>query len=247
MSSIIEKVRDALQGTFLRCAEEANERTAAVKRRRKFTPPTLAQAFILALLQNPKASHDDIASIAAGSGVNLSPQAIEQRYSPSLTAFFKVLFEKMAQQIVASEETLAPILSRFTEVILIDSSVIALPDSQQSEFRGCGGSYQANQSAIKLQTEFDLNSGSLRCVELEQGRANDGATNRQQIIQNAGSLRIADLGYFNIPVLKSIDHADAYFLSRVPHTTMVYIQGTKHNLVQWLNSTGLNTIDRSDD
>jgi len=82
---------------------------------------------------------------------------------------------------------------------------------------------------------------------LEQGRANDGATNRQQIIQNAGSLRIADLGYFNIPVLKSIDHADASFLSRVPHTTMVYIQGTKHNLVQWLNSTGLNTIDRSDD
>ena len=163
------------------------------------------------MLQNPKASHGDIASVAAASGVDVSPQAVEQRYSKSLVAFFKVLFEKMAKQIVASEESLAPILNRFTEVILIDSSVIPLPDSQQSEFRGCGGSYDANQSAIKLQTEFDLLDGSLRCVELEQGRATDGATNRQHIIQSPGSLRIADLGYFNIPVLRGIGDAEAFF------------------------------------
>lgn len=130
MIGIVEKVRDALQGTFLKSAEEANEQTSAIKRRRKFTPSTLAQAFILALLQNPKASHDDIASFAAASGVDVSPPAVEQRYSPSLAAFFKALFEKMAKQIVASEVTLAPILSRFTEVILIDSSVIVLPDTR---------------------------------------------------------------------------------------------------------------------
>ncbi len=108
MVGIIVKVRDALQTTFLKSAEEANQQTAAIKRRRKFTPATLAQTFILALLNNPKASHDDIASVAAASGVNVSPQAIEQRYSPSLTAFFRALFEKMVKQVVASEEVLAP-------------------------------------------------------------------------------------------------------------------------------------------
>ncbi len=244
MVDIVESVREALQSTFLKSAEEANKLTAAVKRRRKFTPSSLAQAFILALLQNPKASHDDIASVAAASGVEVSPQAVEQRYSSSLAAFFKVLFGKMAKQIVASEVTLAPILSRFTEVILIDSSVIVLPDSEQSEFRGCGGSYQANQSAIKLQTEFNLLNGSLRCVELEQGRATDGATDRQQVIQSKGSLRIADLGYYSIPVLERIDNADAYYLSRFPHTTMVHVEGIKHNVVQRLNSTQLGTIDQ---
>jgi len=244
MIDIIVSVREALQGTFLKSAEEANELTAAVKRRRNFTPSTLAQAFILALLQNPKARHDDIASVAAASGVDVSPQAIEQRYSSSLAAFFKVLFGKMAQQIVASEVTLAPLLSRFTEVILIDSSVIVLPDSEQSEFRGCGGSYQVNQSAIKLQTEFSLLNGSLRCVQLEQGRATDGATDRQQVVQSKGSLRIADLGYYSIPVFERIDSAGAYYLSRFPHTTMVYVGGIKHNLVQWLNATGDGTIDQ---
>lgn len=244
MVDIVASVREALQGTFLSSAEEANEQTAAVKRRRKFSPSTLAQAFILALLQNPKASHEDVASVAAASGVDVSPQAVEQRYSSSLATFFKVLFGKMAQQIVASEVTLAPLLSRFTEVILIDSSVIVLPDSEQSEFRGCGGSYQANQSAIKLQTEFSLLNGSLRCVQLEQGRATDGGTDRQQVTQSQGSLRIADLGYYSIPVFKKIDRDGAYYLSRFPYTTMVYVDAIKHNLVQWLNATGEGTIDR---
>ena len=122
MRGIVGKVRDALKGTFLISAEEANEQTGAIKRIRKFTSSTLAQAFILAFLQNPKASHGDIASVAAASGVDVSPQAVEQRYSESLGAFFRALFEKMAKQIVASEESLAPILSRFTEIILIDST-----------------------------------------------------------------------------------------------------------------------------
>jgi len=124
----------------------------------------------------------------------------------------------MAKEIRASEVTLAPILSRFTEVILIGNSVIVLPDSEQSEFRGSGGSYQANQSAIKLQTEFSLLNGSLRCVDLEQGRATDGATDRQQVIQSKGLMRIADLGYDSIPVFERIDSAEAYYLSRFPHT-----------------------------
>lgn len=243
MMGIVARVCNALRTTFEKSTVEANKQTRAIKRVRKFTPLTLAQSFIVALLQNPKASSDDIASMAAASGVDLSPQAVEQRYSSCLVAFFRALFEKMVKQIVASEEVLAPILNRFTEVILIDSSVIGLPVSQESEFRGCGN-HQLNQSAIKLQTEFDLRSGSLRCVELEQARAPDGATNRQQVTQSKGSLRIGDLGYFSICVLQRIAEAMAYFLTRVPHTSVIYVKGIKHNLVPWLNSTGLGTIDQ---
>ncbi len=41
-------------------------------------------------------------------------------------------------------------------------------------------------NALKLQTEFDLRSGALRSVQLEQGRAPDGASDRQQIVQTVG-------------------------------------------------------------
>ena len=54
----------------------------------------------------------------------------------------------MTRQVVSSETALAPVLERFTEVILIDSSVVTLPDSQEEDFRGCGGSDEGGKSAL---------------------------------------------------------------------------------------------------
>jgi len=241
---ILANVSESLQGVFRVCTEEANRVTQVVKRRRKFTPTTLAQAFILALLQNPKANSEEIASIAAACGIDVTQQAVEQRYSPALVEFFKVLFGKMTQMVVASEKSVAPLLARFTEVIAIDGSIITLPDSQESEYQGCGGSYEGGKSALKLQTELNLRNGHLRCVQIEQGRAPDAATDRQHIKQTKGSLRIADLGYFSIPVLKQIDDSDAYYLTRIQHQTRIYVDGDKFDLVTWLNSLGQVVVDQ---
>lgn len=242
--SILADVGEALQTVFRVCAEEANKVAQVVKRRRKFTPVTLAQAFVLALLQNPKANSEEIASLAAASGIDVTPQAVEQRYSPSLVEFFKVLFGEMAQTIVASKESLAPLLERFTDVIAIDGSVISLPDSQENEYQGCGGSYEGGKSALKLQTEFSLRNGQLRCVQIEQGRAPDAATDRQHIKQTKGSLRIADLGFFSIAVFQQIDDSDAYYLSRIQHQTRIYVDDTKFDLVTWLNARGQGVVDQ---
>ena len=76
---------------------------------------------MLALLQNPKANGEDIASMAAAGGMQISPQAVEQRYSHKLAEFFRVLFRQMTQQIISSDTAL---VERFPEVILIDSSVV---------------------------------------------------------------------------------------------------------------------------
>ncbi len=148
---------------------------------------------------------------------------------------------------IRSDESLAPILDRFSEVILIDRSSVSLPDSQKDEYQGCGGTYGGGKAALKLQTELDLKSGALRCVEIEQGRAPDGASERQHIVQTAKSLRIADLGYFNIPVLRKIDDSKAYFLTRIQHQVKVFVDGTKHDLVTWLNSQQAGIVDQQVD
>ena len=56
--------------------------------------------------------------------------------------------------VVASDKAMAPLLEQFTEVRVIDSSVISLSDSQQEQFRACGGSYNSGTSALKLQVEL---------------------------------------------------------------------------------------------
>jgi len=241
--SILTKVSNALKTAFLKNAEEINLQANVVKRRRKFTPTSLAMTFILAILKDPDASCENIAGMAVASGIEVSAQAVEQRYSPELVTFFKLLFQSMTQIAVASDKALAPILERFSEVVLIDSSTISLPDSEAENHRGCGGSHGGGKAALKLQTELDLRSGRLRCVQIESGRSPDGASDRQHVEQTPGSLRISDLGYFDISVLREIDESNAYFLTRVQHSVKIHVDGVKHDLVPWLISREEGVVD----
>ena len=136
---------------------------------------------------------------------------------------------------IRSDRSLAPILQRFASVVLLDSSTFTLPDEMQTRFRGCGGSYGSGAAAMKLQTEFDLRSGALFHVQIEAGRSPDGATNRQQARRGEGSLRISDLGYFNVAVFAKMAAAKEYFLSRLQFGTAVLtLDGQTAELLSWL-------------
>jgi hypothetical protein len=241
---ILAKVEAALKGFFGPSAVLANLQAQAIKRQRKFTAASLAQTFILGLMSNPRANAADLARSAARAGISVTPQAIDKRFTPELVAFFEGLFRKATQTIVASHQALAPLLERFTAVTLLDSSVLQLPDSQADRFAGTGGKNGSGRAALKLQTELDLRSGGLECVQIEQGKEPDGASTRQQIEFAAGSLRVTDLGYFNLGVFTCIAAAKAYFLSRIQHTTVVYInQERVGNIVSWLDGQTESLVD----
>lgn len=242
---MVAKVKCALEGIFGKSAVLANQQVNVIKRQRKFTPVSLAQTFILGLMNNPRANAADLARSAALSGIEVSPQAVEKRICPELVAFLEAIFRKATQTIVGSNEALAPLLERFTSVTLLDSSVVQLPDSQKVRFTGTGGTNGSGQAALKLQTELDLRSGALQCVQIEQGKEPDGASTRQQVEFVAGSLRVTDLGYFNLGVFAEIAAAKAFFLSRIQHTTIVWVNNERvGDVVSWLNGQTELLIDR---
>jgi hypothetical protein len=201
---------------------------------RRFDAMSLARTFILGFMQDPRASDEKLAQMAAQCGVAVTPQAIEQRHTPKLVDFLEKLFRGATQFVVGSDKALAPILERFSSVTVLDSSAITLPDELQEQFRGCGGSYGSGAAAMKLQTEFDLRSGALAHVEIEPGRSPDGATSRQDVRRGKGSLRIADLGYFALPVFAAMVAAGEYFLSRLQFGTHVLHEGLTVDLLPWL-------------
>jgi hypothetical protein len=216
-----------------------------IKRQRKFTAASLAQTFILGHMGNPRASATELARSAALAGTDVSPQAVEKRICPELAHFLENVFRKATQAIVASNDALAPLLERFKSVILLDSSSLVLPDSQKDRFRGSGGTNGFGQAAMKLQTELDLRSGALECVQIEQGKEPDGASTRQHIDFTPGSLRVTDLGYFNMAVFAAIALAKAFFLSRIQHVTVLWIDNKRMgNVASWLNQQSLTFIDR---
>jgi hypothetical protein len=235
---ILAKVGAALQQLLGSFAQAAADECGVIKRKRKFSGLSLAQTFVLGFLQDPLASDEKLAQIAAQCGADVTPQAIEQRHTEKLVDFLQRLFRAATQVVVGSDKALAPILERFTSVTLLDSSTIMLPDQEQDQFRGCGGSYGSGAAAMKLQTELDLRSGALTHVGIESARSPDAATNRQHARRGPGSLRISDLGYFNVLVFAAMMATDEHFLSRLQFGTAVGPRdGHSVDLLPWLGES----------
>jgi Transposase DDE domain len=233
---IIARVGAALQRLLGPIAEQAAQSSGAIVRQRKFTASSLAQTFTLGYLQDPQASAENLAQMAVQCGAEVTPQAIDQRHSPKLVKFLQELFCRATKEVVGSDASLAPILERFTSVDILDSTTIILPDSMEPEYAGCGGGRGGGKAAMKLQVEWDLRSGALKHVEIEPGRSPDSATCRQQARRGKGSLRIADLGYFNLGVFADMTKEGEYFLSRLQPGTCVFSpEGEPLVLLDWLS------------
>jgi hypothetical protein len=215
--------------------ETAAKESRVIVRRRKFTPLALAKTMILGFLSDPRASDEKLAQMAVNCGVAVTTQAIEQRQTPVLADFLERLFRGAIQFVVGADQALAPLLKRFSSVIVIDSSTITLPDELEERFRGCGGSHGGGAAAMKLQTELDLRSGAVTHIEIEPGRSTDGATIRQQARHGTGALRISDLGYFSLSVFAAIAAAGESFLSRIQFGTGIRHEGQAVNVLQWLS------------
>ena len=228
--------------------DQINHAIPVVIRKRCFTPTSLVQTFLLALMQKPTAGDADIAIVAATLGVAVTPQAIDQRYTPKLAKFLQQLFTQLAATKLRANSSLCKLMERFTEVIAIDSSVVTLPDSMAENFPGCGGGGPAggNAAALKLQTELDLKNGALLCVQIEPGRSPDGASDRQAAPIKAGSLRLADLGYFSLAVLARIVAGNAHFISRIQSQTRLIIEGKAVQAFEFLArlSNDCSLVDR---
>lgn len=242
---IIAKVSAAVQALFGTMAEEVAKDHPVVLRHRKFTTATLAQTFILGFLAKPRASDEELAQTAALCGVEVTTQAIEQRHTTRLAEFLEALFRRATQCIVKSQTTLAPLLERFTAVLILDSTTTTLPDALRERFPGCGGSHGGGQAAMKLQVQWDLCSGALDAVVIESGRDCDYKTPLQSAILPPGSLRITDLGYFDTEVFQRFNQQGVFWISRLQFGTSVFTpEGQRLSLLDWLGEQPGPFVDR---
>jgi hypothetical protein len=225
-------------------AERVAEDHPVVLRRRKFTTAALAKTFLFGFLAHPRATDEELAETAGLLGVHVTTQAVEQRFTPRLAAFLEALFREGTRHLIHAQKALAPILERFAAVYLLDSTSASLPDAQRDRFPGCGGSHGGGQAAIKLQALWEIRSGALQAVRIEAGRDCDYKTPLQAAPLAPGSLRVADLGYFDTAVLQDLGGAGAYFLSRLQFGTAVFTtEGEPVPLLAWLARQGGSFVD----
>jgi Transposase DDE domain len=240
----IPKVAEAVERLFGEEARDQAKASGAIKRVRKFTGALLARCFVFGFLIKPDASDEELAETAGLLGVHVTPQAVAQRFNDRHAQFLEELFRKAIRSIIGSDKALAPLLEKFTSVVLMDSTTISLPPELRDRFPGCGGTHGGGKSAAKFQVRWDLRSGGLETIAIEAGRNCDYKTPVQHKPLPPGSLRITDLGYFDLSVFEKMSQAGIYWLSRLQFGTSVFTaDGTPLSLLSWLDKQSGPVVD----
>jgi hypothetical protein len=105
---------------------------------------------------NPCPTYTDWTQAAAVAGTTITPQAIEQRFTPEAAHFLYTLLQRLVASVITiSTPEVAPLLERFAGVFIKDSTVIPLPRALASVWQGLGDS-QGTSAAVKLQVCWDL-------------------------------------------------------------------------------------------
>jgi hypothetical protein len=195
--------------------------TGCIKRQGKFTGASLVSTLVLGLLHNPDATLEELTHAAAATGVMVSAQAIEQRFTPELAATLREVLGAAVGHVVTSDPVAIPLLARFTGVYLQDCSTISLPTALAAQWPGCGGQGAAGQAALKLGARLDLLAGRLEGPYLASGRTHDRTVPGASTAVPAGSLWMGDLGLVTLARLEGLAAAGGYWLTRIKAQTHI--------------------------
>lgn len=217
---IVTQVTRLLQGLLSETMDVLARETGCVKRERKFSGSTLLSSLVLTVLQNPKPTQRDYQTTAAQLGLDVTEEAIAQRFTPALVKFLAAALQRVLKHVLRTDAPRIELLGRFSQVVIGDSTTVTLPDEYAEQFPGCGGSHGGGKAALKIQVLWDLRQGSLQML-LEPGRASDAKSPLTEIPVPAGGLSIFDLGYFSLERFARVEQAEGYWLSRLQHGTTV--------------------------
>jgi hypothetical protein len=239
----ISQVARAMREILTTTADDAARTTRFVQRTSPLSGATFSQTLVFGFLGNPQATLEELTQTAATLGVEISPQALDQRFTASAAACLEQVLLTAIARVITAEPVTIPLLQRFTAVYVQDSSTIVLPDVFAAQWHGCGGSTASSTSAaLKLQARLEMGTGRLD-VQLQEGRASDRAAVLPGPLP-AGALRLADLGYWSLGAYAALAQHEVFWLSRLQMQTAVYdATGNRRELLELLETQPTDTIE----
>lgn len=219
---IVHEVAAAMQALFGQIMDELGRTSGVIQRKRKFSGSGLVRTLVLTLLRHPAAKDRDYQMIAAQLGIDVTEEAIKRRFNSSLVVFLEEALRHVLANVLAAQASTAPLLRRFTQVRIGDSTTITLPDELADQFPGCGGKGNSGRAALKIQVLWDLVSGTILKLLVEPGRASDAKSPIAEEPLAPGALSILDLGYFSLERFRQVGLQTAYWISRLQHGTKVF-------------------------
>jgi DDE family transposase len=240
---LVSDLAATLQTLLTDDAEDAARATGWVRRCRRFSGATLVQTLVLGWLHNPRAPVDGLADVAADLGIDVSPQALDKRFTPAGSHCLARVLTQALHRVVAAQPLALDLLSRFAGVYLYDASTLALPRSLVEQFPGSGQDGDGQRpAALKCQVELELSSGTLD-LQIEPARQADVRSELVRRPLPAGALRLADRGYLDLERLADDTTAGVYWISRLRSRMIVAGAGRRGTLAEWLRGCTVECVD----
>jgi Transposase DDE domain len=239
---------DCLVPLFTTTADALARESGCVQRERILTGSRFAQTLVFGSLSCPDATLSQLQQTLAATGPHsVSRQALAQHCTEAAATFLRTVLEQAATLLLSGDPVAIPLLHRFTAVLLLDSTTIALPAALAAQWPGCGGrTPTAGLAALKVQLRLDLLRGGLDGFELQAGRVHDARGHVQTAPVPLGALRLADLGYFALAVLAQIVADGGHFLCRPKlQTRLVDAAGRCATVAQYLAHSRQGRVERT--
>jgi hypothetical protein len=240
MTISVHGLATVLQKLLTTDAEEAANESGFCRRRRKITGAGFVQSLVLGWMADPEADLDDL---AAPLGVTV--QSLQERFNDRAVDCLKRILRKATAVLFAARPETIPLLRRFTAVAVEDGTTCCLPASLAAEYPGCGGSDpKAGRAGVKLMVRLEAITGAVRIGTPAPARDSDRTRHGDLPPLPRGSLRLADLGFFDLTRMARDTTEGICWISRVPARLKVRSgDGPARNISDWLKDQKGDRID----
>jgi hypothetical protein len=216
----IAQISTAMKYVLEEVAEKKGRETGFVKRKVKLDGKSFVQTMVFGVLGEPELSYTEMSQTAGKVGVTITPQGLEQRFTPAASELMKAVLSAAVGQAIEGSSTRIPILQRFAGVYVRDSSVISLPSVWEEQWPGVG-SQQGGSAGLKLHVSLNYASGELQGPVITNARVHDRQSPFHAQEVPPGGLKMADLGFFDLDQFAIDQAAGVYWLSRYKTGTVV--------------------------
>lgn len=214
--------------------EKIAKDTGFMKRHSKILPTTIAKALTFGLLGEDNITEEAIALKCSHlqNGLSVTKQAIKNKLKGAVP-FLKQLLVESFKLVYSSllDACLNPLLNFFDDIKLLDATTISLPDCVKETYKGLGGTNA--DAALKIQVVYSALTHAITQLDLTSAVDHDATylKNLKESLSNK-ELLLADLGYFDLSFLKSLEDS-IFFISRIKTNTTFYeCYSEKYNLFE---------------
>lgn len=235
---------EQMQVFFEEIAQEVAYETGFVQRTSKLDGTSFSQTLVLGYLDNAQASLNDLAQVSADLGISISSVGLHSRINEKSVVFMKRLSERALSCLQDGENLPLEVLKAFTQVNIVDSTIIKLPPCLAQHFPGVRTN--GSEAALKVQLSYEYLSGRMNAIRLEAGRSPDQKSDLPLQFAQVGSLTLMDLGYFDQKTFAHIAESGGYFISRLQSQVGLYEIGAEQSnfdILAYLNQVGMSSGD----